>query len=61
MTIRAKIWPCTAPGAAYLLKATRLMLAAFSISSIPMRIATPFRRVTTAYRPSANTTALSTR
>src|SRR3990172_9514471 len=61
MTTSAKIWPLSASGATYLLKATRLMLAAFSISSMPMRIATAFRRVSTAYRPRLNSIALRIR
>ena len=48
-------------GATNLLKATRLMLAALSINSMPIRMATPLRRVTTAKSPSTKTSALSTR
>jgi len=42
-------------------KATRLMLTAFSISSMPSRMPTALRRVSTPKRPMANTSAASMR
>ena len=41
--------------------ATRLMLTAFSISSIPSRMPTALRRVRTPKRPMENTSAARTR
>ena len=59
MVKTVKIMPVTSP-----LKrenATRLMLTAFSISSMPSRMPIVLRRVTTPNRPMQNTAAASIR
>ena len=60
ITNNAVIWPSMVP-AAYREKAIRLMLAALSTNSTPMRIPTAFRLMVMVKMPQQNTNAASTR
>jgi hypothetical protein len=60
MTKIANICP-SRPLEVYLEKATKLMLAEFKISSIPIRTLTPFLRVITPRIPKENRAALTSR
>ena len=59
-TKRVKAWPVSPP-TMNLLKATRLTLAPFSMSSTPIRTATALRRVRTVKRPSVKSSAAMAR
>src|SRR3954463_6198428 len=57
ITIKLKTWPVRTGDGLYLLKATKLTLAALRMSSTPIRMPTAFVRVMQVYMPSAKRTA----